>query len=245
MPIVAADLHIRGSANRPTDDVSTAGGAIATATRPEFTQLTATSVIAVVSDGADVRTITIEGRLASGAIDTEGLVLTGAAEVVGAKSFERILKVTASAADGARTVTVRQGAGGATRATLNPNETEVYAQFQRSASEAAQTIRYEKAFWRNAHGTLSLLDAQVTLTADPSANIRIGLAGTVDDTATVTNRKTAPGGVTFVDDSVAQNVPGTNLAAGAAIGTWVELTLAADEAAQKTTHTTELAGTTV
>ena len=245
MPIAATDLIAYGSASRPSDDTSTTGGAIDTADRPDFTQLTANAVIAVVSDGADTRTVTVEGRNAAGAIDTEALVLNGATEVVGAKTFERILTLTLSATSGTRTVTVKQGSGGATRATIGINETSRTAFFRRSASEAGITIRYEKLFWKNAHATLTLNSASLKLTADPDARIRMGGAPSVNDTATVTNRKTAPASVTFVDDNVAQGVAGGVLAAADRIGTWIEANLPASDAAHRTTFTTELSGTSV
>src|SRR5262245_7688690 len=171
MPITVTDLVAYGSASRPSDDVSTTGGAIATTDRPDLTQLTANAVIAVVSDGADVRTITIQGRNVAGGVDAEVLTLNGTTEVVGAKTFERILTVTASGADAARTVTVRQGAGGATRAQLLPNDLTRTTLFRQSASAAASLTRYEKLFWRNNHASLTLNGAQIRLTADPDSRI--------------------------------------------------------------------------
>jgi len=245
MSITAAELIAYGSAARPEDDVSTSGGAIDLLNRPEMTQLTANSVIAAVSDGADVRTLTVTGRLATGAVDTEVLSLTGAVEVVGAKTFERILKLVLSGTDGARTVTVTQGSAGPTRATIGPNETSRNGMFLKSASEASPTQRYEKFFWKNTNASLTLNDAEVELTADPAAKIKIGLATAKGDSGSVANRKTAPGGVSFVDDGVAISVPTTVLAAAEAIGTWIEQSLIADDAAQKTTFTSQLSGTTV
>lgn len=245
MPIASSDLKFYGAANHAENDTSTQGGAIATATRVDITQWTSNAVAAVVSDGADTRTVTITGRLASGAIDTEALVLNGTTEVAGAKTWERVLKVDLSTGDGSRTVTVRQGAGGATRATLGPNETKAVIFFQRSASAAAQKIRYEKMFGKNTHGSLTLNEAAAKLTADPDSRIRMGLPAAVNDSGSVTNRLTAPGGVTFVDDNVSQSVPGGVLAAGDAIGIWVEQDLPADDAAHRTTFTVELSGTTV
>lgn len=163
--------------------------------------------------------------------------------MVGAKTFERLLTLTLSAADAARTVTVRQGSGGPTRATIGPNEVTRTTLFRRSASGAAAITRYEKVFARNNHATLALTSAQVTLTADPDARIRIGLAPAVGDTATVANRTTAPTGVTFVDDNVAQSVPGGSLAAGAAIGVWIEQALPPNDVAHRTTFTLQLSGT--
>jgi len=245
MSITAAELIAYGSASRPEDDSSTSGGAIDTQNRPEMTQLTSNSVIAAVSDGADTRTLTVTGRLATGAIDTEALVLTGAVEVVGAKTFERILKLVLSGTDGARTVTVTQGSSGPTRATIGPNELSRNGMFLKSASEASPVQRYEKFFWKNTNGSLTLNDAEIELTADPASKIKMGLATSKDDSGSVANRKSAPGGVSFVDDNVAVSVPTGVLASGEAIGTWMEQSLLADDAAQKTTFTTQLSGTTV
>jgi len=244
MPIATTDLVEYLSANHPQDDISLAGGAIALTGRPDVTQLTATSVVAAVSDGADTRTLTVTGRLASGVVDTDALVLTGVTEVVGAKSFERILSLVLSATDGARTVTVRQGAGGATRATIAPTETTRRILFAGAASEAAPTVWYEKTFYRNNHGTLALTSAETKLTADPSAKLEVGIAATKDDTATIANRKTVPAGITFVDDNIAQSVPTGSLGATESIGIWRKLSLLADDAPLKTTSTVQLAGTT-
>ncbi|NOT08950.1 MAG: hypothetical protein HOP28_12195 [Gemmatimonadales bacterium] len=244
MSIVASELVFHGTANHAEDDNATQGGAIDTAKKIEFTQLTGNAVAEVVSDGADVRTTTVYGRLATGARDNEALVNNGATPVAGAKTWERILKATLSAGSGTRTVVLKQGAGGTIRLTLLPNITEVRALFIDSASAAAQTIRYEKFFGKNTHGTLTLNSAAVKLTADPSSKIRIGCAPSKGDTATATNRLTAPASVTFVDDNVSQGVPTGALAAGETIGIWAELTLAADNAALKSTFTVELSGTT-
>jgi len=245
MPIANTDLLLQGAASRPTDDTSTTGGARDSAEKPEFTQLTANAVIAVVSDGADTRTVTITGRLATGVVDTEALVLNGTTEVVGAKTFERIQSAVLSSSSGTRTVTVRQGSGGATRATLGPNITSASMLFRNAASESGAVDRYEKTFFLNNHGSLTLNSAAIKLTGDPAAKLFIGGAPSVNDTATVTNRKTVPGSVTFVDDNVSQGVPGGTLAAGAAIGIWVKQSLLSNDSPVRNTYTIELSGTSV
>jgi len=245
MPIAASDLLLQGAASRPTDDATTSGGARDAANKPEFTQLTGNSVVAAISDGADVRTLTVTGRNTAGAVVSDVITLTGAVEAVGVVTFERIQRAVLSGADGARTVTVRQGAGGATRATLGPNVTSVSMLFQNAASETGAVNRYEKTFWLNNHGSLTLNSASVKLTADPAARIRIGLAATKGDTATVSNRKTAPGGITFVDDNVSQSVPGTTLEAATGIGVWVAQELLAADSPIRSTYTLELSGTSV
>ncbi|MCQ4575422.1 MAG: hypothetical protein NOU37_09290 [Candidatus Brocadiales bacterium] len=244
MPIVADDLKPFSAASVPEDDVSTSGGAIDLESSPDLTQLGGNSVIAIISDGADTRTATITGRLPTGAVDTEAPVLNGTTEVVGSKTFERFLKLVLSATDGSRTVTVKEGSGGATRATIGPNETTRHLFFQKSASESSAVTRYEKKFFKNTHGSITLTEAKVELTADPVSKIEIGVAASKDDSGSVTNRKTAPGGITFVDDNVAQDVPNQELVAGEAIGVWIKQSLGAGDTAQKTTFTTELAGNT-
>ena len=134
MSIVSSELVCYSAASVPEDDSSTSGGAIDTATRPSLTQWSANAVAAVVSDGADTRTVTVTGRLASGVVDSEVLTLTGTSEVVGAKTWERVLKVVLSTTSGSRTVTLKQGSGGSTRATIGINETKSHINFQQSAS---------------------------------------------------------------------------------------------------------------
>lgn len=244
MPILNTELKKYQAASMPETDAATSGGAIATAGLLEISQLAANDAVGVVSDGADARTVTITGRTAAGAIASEALVLNGATRVAGAQVFERILKVVISAADAARTVTVTRNTGGANVATLGPNKTSTRLLNYDSKSEAAITTRYEKEFWKNENATLTLNGATMKLTADPSAKYKIGCATTKNDSGSVANRKTAPGGITFVDDNIDAGIPGGNLAAGDAIGVWIEQTLGAGAAPEKTSYTTELAGTT-
>ncbi len=245
MPIAASDLVLYASANMPTNDTDPSGGAVATTVRPVFTQMTANAQIAVVSDGADTRSITILGRKPDGALVSEVLTLNGTTEVLSTNTYERLLRATLSSANASRTVTIKQGAGGSTLATIPPNEVGITATFIDSSSSGSTENRYEKVFWRNNHASLTLTNAKVTLTADPAGKIRIGLATAKNDTGSVTNRKTAPAGVTFVDDNVAVDVPGGTLEAGSAIGVWVNQTLAPNDAPVRSTYTLQLAGTSV
>lgn len=244
MSIVAADLIFYSAASVPTDDTSTTGGAIAVTSRVALTQFSSAAKLALISDGADVRSVDIVGRLADGTVATETVVLTGAVEVLSVNTYERILSVTIQTSSGTRTVTGKQGSGGSTSFTIIPNELKQHIQFQKSTSESSTAVRYEKQFGLNNHGSLALLNAQVTLTADPTANIKIGLALAVNDTITIANRKVVPSSISFVDDSVAQNVPGTDLAFSAKIGVWIEQTLLANAAATKSTFTLQLSGST-
>lgn len=246
--IVASELKFYGSANMPENDTTTSGGAIATTTKIEITDLSANDRVSVQSDGADTRTVTVFGRLATGAIDSEAIVLSGASWVDGAKTFERILKVTTTS-DATRTVTVAKYAAGGhtpTLCTIDPLITAVRRLFYDSASETGATVRYEKVFAKNTNSSLTLNAAKVTLTADPTSHLTIALATAKDDSESSANRKTAPTAIgSFVDDGVPINLPGTTLEAASAIGIWLKESLGASEAAFKSTFTLKLEGTTV
>jgi hypothetical protein len=245
MPIAASDLKPYLSANRPTDDVGTSGGAISATSRPLDSQFAASGRPEIVSaNAADTMNVTIVGRNAAGDEITETKALNGTTPVLFDATYERILRATiASAAAG--TVLLKQGAGGATRHTFAAGELVAAIFFQGSASDPdVQTLRYEKKFWKNNHGSLSLTSAELTLTDDPDDRFHAGTAPSVNDTASVTDRTTAPASVTFVDDDVAQSVPGGSLAAGAAIGRWFRQTLAAAAAPAKSTLTDQISGQT-
>lgn len=251
MPIAATDLKPYGSVNRPEDDTATVGGAIQNDDQPNFTQWSANAVVAIISDGADVRTLTAHGRDAAGALVSEGpTALNGAVEVVFTTTFERITKIVMTVIDAARIVDIRQGSGGTVRGQINGPDANaaqltLSSFFVDSASESGIAIRFEKFFWRNNHGSLTLNAATVDLTADPDSRIRFGIEAAKDDTNTATNRKTAPGGITFFDDSNAQAIAGNTLESGSRQGVWIEQNLPASDTAHRATFTTELAGTTV
>lgn len=250
MPIVAADLKAWLSVATPENDTDVSGGIIqddnhATGgIRCEFVDISATGTVEVLSDGADTRTITVTGRLASGAIASEALVLNGTTPVTSANSYERILKSVLSVKDAARTVTVRKASDDVTIMTLGINVIACRRMFYDAASEAAQVDRYEIVYLQNDHATLTLNAAAVKLTGDPAAKLFQAVAAAKGDVASVANRKTVPPGVTFVDDNVSQSVPTGTLAAQERIGTWLRQRLAAADSAFKNTWTLELSGTT-
>ena len=246
MSITAAELILYGAASKPTADTGTSGGAIDATMRPVFTQMSATKKLSVNSDGADTRVLAVTGRDATGAIVTENITLNGASEVDSVHTYERIQSVTTTTS-GTRTVSVYQDTGLSTLIfTIPPNELGVYMLFQNAFSSSGSELRYEKMFWKNSDGSLTLTSAQVTLTADASGDINIGLATSVSDSGSVANRLSAPGGVSFVGTSTAQNVPGGgNIAAGAAIGVWVLQTLGGSAAAQKKSFSSQLSGNTI
>lgn len=129
-----------------------------------------------------------------------------------------------------------------------PNEvTEIRRPFYDAQAEApggSARDYYEKIFLRNNHATLALTNATVAEQADPSGNIDFGLPATLGDTATSTDRRTAPGGITFnnTTKNVANSQSHTALAAQ---GVWIHLNLPAGAAAAKSSYTLRESGNTV
>jgi len=249
MAIAATDLKFYAAANMPEDDSNTVGGAIDALRQIVFTQLVANDNIEVVSSSASDTTqvVTVDGRDAGGAFVTATATLNGTTPVVlsPATTFERVLTITMSATT-VGTVTIRRSPAAGDIYTIPIGELGVLALFVKSASDPSVTkTRYMKVFCKNTHGSLTLTVAKIDLTADPDSRIRFGLAGTKDDSATATNRLTAPGGITFFDDNNAQDVPGTTLEAASGIGVWVEQALTAGDAPHRTTFTLKASGESV
>jgi hypothetical protein len=244
MSIAASDLVLYASANMPNDDSSTAGGAIDTLRRVDYTQIAATDKIEIISSNAGdtTQTVTLTGRLADGSIVTEVKTLNGTTAVATTASYERLIKAEMSAV-AAGTVTVRRQTGPSTLRTIPIGERGFMAMFRQLASDpSVQKDYYTKVFWKNTHGSLTLTTSVVKQNADPDARITHALAASLDDSATTTNRITSPG-LTFNDSD--KNVPNSqNLTFGSAIGTWFNLTLPAADTAHRTTYTTELDGQT-
>ncbi len=252
MAIASTDLIAYASANMPDADTGTNGGAIDTLRYVDFTQIAANDDIEVISSSAsDTQNCTITARNAAGSIVTETKALTGTTAAIFATLgvVERVLTVElASVSIG--TVTVRRSVAGATLRAIPPGKRGFMALFRKAASDpSTQKDYYTKVFLKNEHGTLALLTALVKQNADPDARITHLLASAVNDTATTADRVTAPGASDTQDpdtfDDTDKSVPGTDLAAGAAIGVWLRLRLPAADPPHRTTYTIELSGQTV
>lgn len=242
MPIANSELVFYLSANRPINDVSTTGGAIDATMRPIAAHFAAPARVALVSDGADTRVATVRFRDVTGVIIQENVALNGVSEVLSVATAERVLSVVLDAVS-PRTVLLKEGAGGTVRITIPPQELGAQILFYDSASESSGVNRVDKLHLKNNNLSLTLNNATVTLTADPVARIKIGIAATKNDSVTVANRKASPGGIVFVDDSVVVNVPTGNLASTEAAGTWIQQGLLANDPPFKSTFTVTGAGT--
>jgi hypothetical protein len=251
MSITSADIKFYGSNSMAEDDSTTQGGAISTSKKVLFTDITTTDNVTVVSSagGDTTQTVTIYGRLATGAITSEALSLNGTSRVVGATLFERILKIVVNAAHtGTITVTRDNGPTYTAIATLETGILQVRRPFYNVAADVSGGSTrnfYEKIFIKNEHASLSLLSAIVKEASDPLGYVTFDLESAVGGSNTSTDRITAPSsGMLGSFDNTNKSVPGTNLDAGSYIGVWLKLTLAAGTSPAKSTYTVRLDGAT-
>jgi hypothetical protein len=245
MSITAAELIVFGSANRPVDDTSTSGGAIDATSRPTFAQIAATDNIEVLSSAAGdtTQTVTLTGRNAAGEYVSDVLSLNGVAVITSTVVFERLLKARLSATC-AGNITVRRATGDTLLGTIIIGEREFYANFIKSASDTGAVSRYEKVFAKNTNGSLTLNDADITLTADPDSRIKIALEASKGGSSSIANRL-ATTGLSFSDDNVVLSVPTGLLATTENIGIWIEQALLSADAAFKSSYTLRIRGTSV
>jgi hypothetical protein len=244
--IVASDLVAYASANMPDDDVSTSGGAMDTLRRVDFTQLAANDTIQAISSNAGdtTQTLTITGRKADGSVASETLTLNGTTAINFANTYERFLKAELSAT-ATGSVTVRRTTGPTTIRVIAAGERGFMAMFRKLSSDpGAQKDFYTKAFWKNTHATLALTSAFVKENSDPVNRVTHAVATALDDSGSVANRGTAPGGLAF--DDTDKNVPNSqNLSPGSAIGTWYRLRLPTGDPPNKFNYASEIDGQTV
>ncbi len=246
MSVSASDLVAYHAAVQSSADGVPVGGAIDPLRRPDFTQIAANDTIRAVSASAGdtTQTVTITGRNAAGSIVSETKTLTGTTPITFStlSTVERVLVAELSASC-AGDVTVARTTGPTTIRVIPAGERGFSEVLRTLASDPSSPLDfYAKFFWKNTNGTFSLLSAQVTESADPTGLITFGLAASVNDSGTATTRQTAPAGVSFGNTAV--NVPGTDLAAGSAIGVWLDLSLAAGNAPIKSSYTSGITGST-
>lgn len=250
MPVLNSEIKIYGAANIAEANGVTQGGAIDTSVRYIFddsSYLVHTDTFNVVSDnsGDTTQTVTITGRDGSGRIITEEYSLAGLTVQNGGTMFYRILKITCSAAHSGNII-ITDNHMSQTVLTMEAGVLEVRIPFYNVAAdvEGGETRNfYEKVFVKNTSGISALLNASISEQADTGANITFDLEDAVDDNNSIASRlNTAPSGMLGTFTNTAKNVPGTDLAAGSAIGVWLKLTLIGGAATADNTYTLRVSG---
>lgn len=243
----STDVVIYHSANNPDADTGTQGGAIDTLRRPDFTQIAADDDIEQVSSSAaDTMNGTLTTRANSGAIVSETRALTGTTAVIFSTTgvIDRVLQYELASAP-AGTITARRSVAGATVRVVPIGERGFSAFIRKGASDPVATKNiYGKLHIKNTHATEACVNAKVRQNADPSGKVTHLLAAAKGDSATSSNRVTAPAAADTQDpdtfDDTDKSVPGTDLAAGESIAVWLRLALAAGDAPLNTTYTPDL-----
>lgn len=259
MPIVAADLVLIGAANHVEADTGTQGGAQAKEKKIEFTDLAANDQIEILSSSASDtdQKYDIVGKDGAGSDVSENLQANGTTPVVTTATYERFNKIVQTAGSAlVGTITVQRDAAAGAITTLenagaSPTGveiTEVRKIYIGLVVPGITDSFYEKMFYLNNHATLTLTSANVQLSdaSDPTGtDLKVATETALDDTTTITNRLTLPGGVSFVDNQVNQQVVDGNHTAGAAIGIWIENAVTGGASAIKATFNVQLNGNTI
>ena len=107
--LAGTDLLIYASANMPTNDTGTSGGAIDETKRVTFGKLLVTGAVDIQSSnsGDTTQTVTVYGQDSTGADVNEVLALNGLTVVIGAQAFATVDRIVVSAAH-VGTITVRR-----------------------------------------------------------------------------------------------------------------------------------------
>jgi hypothetical protein len=245
MALQSTDLKLYGSANMPTADTGTCGGAIDTTTRVVFDDTTLpnamnSKVRYYSSLASDNYQMCIVGRDVGRILASESIALNGASHVSGTLLFSEIL-VCSGNHNG--TITFQDQTTQTTFLSMESGVNAVRKPFYNLQFTTAGKTAYEKVFLKNTNTTEVLQNAWLLESADPSGKLTFALASGQNDNASSTNRLTAP---TYIMESgfssLAKPVPGTNLNAGSGIGIWVQTTLTGTECSFKSTYTIQASG---
>src|ERR1700722_13448135 len=97
MSVTNNQIVFYGSANMPTADGTTTGGAVTFSTRVMFTDVASAGTVDYVSSSASdtATTLQVFGRDATGVLQNETKTLNGTTVVTGSQSFERLLEALA------------------------------------------------------------------------------------------------------------------------------------------------------
>jgi hypothetical protein len=253
MPLLPTDIEYWLSINNPENDTAQSGGAIQDDIHASggimalFTDIpVASSTIRVFSNGSDIRTVTVTGRLATGVLTSEALVLNGTNNVDGVTAFQRINKIVLNSLSALRTVTVRCITGGTDIVILTPNCIAARRLFYDSTSDPLTIkTRYELLYIKNKSATNALLSGTVNLSADPEAVMEMGISLAVNTNETaIANRLAVPAGIVFTDAGTQAIPNGGTLNIGQKCGIWLKQTLLAGLAAKDSTVSVRVAGST-
>jgi len=248
MSVTATDIVIYYCQNKPTTDLTTAGGAIDSGVRATFTDIVATDTVEISGTNAsDNGVVTIVGRTAAGIITSENITMSGLTLVSGSQSFERILSATNDASANGD-ILIRDTSTDATIGYIYQNESGFRRVFYDATAEAAggsNKTLYDKVFIKNNNTVTALNNVTVTEVVSGIYNIvEFGLENIKQSSETTSNRTTAPTGVS-VFGSGASGLPQDGYLNPLDYqGVWLKLDLTAGESSQNSFYRLQVDGTT-
>jgi len=243
MPVASSDLLLYGSANIPTDDTSTAGGAIDTGNELQGTTIGELfdSTPANAAGGSDIihyqKCFYKNTNASDDLSDAVIWLLNGLASFGTAGSVSAVS--TSSSDDSTKYIKVFgfDSGGNALTESITLNGTSSVNGSSTFASIWKVELRLV------ATDALTTADGDITITRgsdlgmiptgyySATAEIEIGLESSLDDSNTTTNRLTAPSGITFskaIDEGTALDVANSGvLSSGSAQGIWLKRTIKA------------------
>ena len=245
MSIVSSNLVIYTASNKPTNDSSTAGGAINSSIRATFDDPSSAATVKFVSASAlDVQNVAVTGRNAAGTITSETLALSGTTTVTSSNTYERIL--TCVLASGAAGVITASG-NGVNKITDIPAGESGFCRpfYDATASASVSKTLYDKIFVKNNNGSSTLSSAKVIeVSSGLYSNINFGLENTKQSNQTTTDRTTAPTGIGGGFGVGPSGMVDSELTAGDYQGLWLKLSLSAGESATNSFYQVQISGTT-
>lgn len=258
MSLLSSNIVIYGSANMAESDSGTQGGTISTTTYVVFGNATVTNNIddSLNLEGLAVgdagKRVTVTGRSPAGLIVSEEFFLNGSIVDYGTVVFEKIYKITTSAST-VNVVRIRKNSDNSIVMNVPATIRKVVRPFYGAVADkvgGSTRTYYEKVFVKNNNSTDYLLDARFTDGGgDTNGYITFATENTVDGTASVTNRLTAPDSSVLGTSGFSSSVKILNdeinvrdLASSTAIGIWLKLTLPAGSNAEEGTWTLNVSG---
>lgn len=251
MSVTTSDIKIYASANMPRGNTTTSGGAINSGTRVVFTDMSTTTWIwASGTTSNETGTLTLRGRNAAGQIISENIQITGTATKKSTNQYERILEMYYTKAAHSGNINIKESGTWTLLAQMEPRVTGIRRPFYDATADApggAQRVFYEKVFVRNNNNTNALLSAQVTeVSSGLFAKVQFGLENKLNAQWSIPARTgaTTPSGVPFYGAGASGIPNGGDLPAAQHQGMWLQLTLAAGDAATNSFYQFKVTGNT-
>jgi len=248
MSVTASDIVIYYCENKPTTDLTTAGGAIDSGVRATFTDIAATDTVEISGTNAsDTGVITIGGRNSAGIIVSEAITMSGLTLVSGSQSFERILSAYSdSTANG--NIIVRDASTDTTIGTIYANESgfqRVFYDATANAAGGANKTLYDKVFVKNNNTSTALNNVTVTeVVTGIYSIVEFGLENIKQSSETTTNRTNAPTGVDTFGSGASGLIDTAYLNPLDYQGVWLQLSLTNGASSQNSFYRLQVDGTT-